>query len=302
MLLPRILTALVLLALLIPALLAPNPLPFAALGLLMMGAAAWEWGRMNSPHAASRWVLVAVTLALCLMGAGHLTATPGTYQFALGNATQTDIAQASGLAAQRPLWLAAALVWLLGAPLLLKRGVAGWPRMVSGFRLLLGAAVLSSAWLGMMQLRLVGINTLLSTLCLVWLADTGAYAAGRALGKRKLAPSISPGKSWEGVAGGFCAVLALAVFWLWMDGNGPINVDSDSLYTLLLGKFGMAGLAATLLLLTGMSVVGDLIESLMKRTTGVKDSSQLLPGHGGVLDRIDALLPTFVLAMALIAL
>jgi phosphatidate cytidylyltransferase len=199
------------------------------------------------------------------------------------------------------LWLAAAAVWLLGAPLLLKRGVDGWPRMASGLRLLLGAVVLSAAWLGMMQLRLIGINTLLSAMCLVWLADTGAYAAGRAFGQRKLAPSISPGKSWEGAAGGLLAVAVLAGFWLWLDGAYITHIDAPSLYSQLLNKWGWAGLVAALLLLTAMSVVGDLAESLMKRATGVKDSSQLLPGHGGVLDRIDALLPTFILAMALLA-
>ena len=301
MLLPRILTAIVLLAILIPALLSPNPLPFAGIGLLMMGAAAWEWGRMNSRFVTSRWVLVAVTLALCLLGAQHLSAAPGTYRFVLSSPAEQEVLQVSGLAGQRPLWLAAALCWLLGAAWLLKRGVAGWPRMASGFRLMLGAAVLSAAWLGMMQLRLIGVNTLLSAMCLVWLADTGAYAAGRAWGKRKLAPSISPGKSWEGVAGGLLAVLVLAAFWLWLDGAYAAQLDAPSLYTQLQSKWGWAGLAAALLLLAAMSVVGDLIESLMKRAAGVKDSSQLLPGHGGVLDRIDALLPTFVLAMALLA-
>jgi phosphatidate cytidylyltransferase len=119
------------------------------------------------------------------------------------------------------------------------------------------------------------------------------------LGKHKLAPSISPGKSWEGAAGGLMAVLLLAVFWLWLDGAYAAQIDAPSLYSQLQRKWGWAGLGAALLLLTAMSVVGDLAESLMKRATGVKDSSQLLPGHGGVLDRIDALLPTFILAMAL---
>ena len=302
MLLPRILTAIVLLAILIPALFYPNPLPLAGIGLLMMGAAAWEWGRMNSRFTTSRWVVVAVTMALCMMGAQHLSASPGTYTFINTSAPQAGSVATSGLAGQRSLWLVAAGVWLLGAPLLLKRGVAGWPRMPSGFRLLLGAVVLSAAWLGMMQLRLIGINTLLSTMCLVWLADTGAYAAGRALGKRKLAPSISPGKSWEGAVGGLLAVAVLAGCWLWLDGAYAAQIDAPSIYTQLLGKWGWAGLAAALLLLCAMSVVGDLAESLMKRATGVKDSSQLLPGHGGVLDRIDALLPTFILAMALLLL
>ena len=300
MLLPRILTAIALLAILIPALLYPNPLPFAGIGLLMMGAAAWEWGRMNSQFTASRWVLVAVTIALCLLGAQHLNAAPGSYSFI--NKTEASTISSSGLASQRPLWLIGAALWLGGAALLLWRGVAGWPRMPSGLRLMLGAVLLSSAWLGMMQLRLIGINTLLSAMCLVWLADTGAYAAGRAFGKNKLAPSISPGKSWEGVAGGAVAVAALAAFWLWLDGAYAAQLDASSIYSQLLGKWGWIGLVGSLLVLTALSVAGDLVESLMKRATGVKDSSNLLPGHGGVLDRIDALLPTFVLSMALLAL
>ncbi|MFI0545477.1 MAG: phosphatidate cytidylyltransferase [Brachymonas sp.] len=302
MLLPRILTAIALLAVLIPALLYPNPLPFAALGLAMMGAAAWEWGRMNSQFQTSRWVLVAVTLALCVLGAQHLNASPGTYTFINSSTPQASSVSASGLAGQAPFWLAAAALWLLGAPWLLKRGAAGWLRLPSGLRLLLGAVLLSTAWLGMMQLRLIGINTLLSAMCLVWLADTGAYAAGRTFGKRKLAASISPGKSWEGAAGGLLAVLLLAVFWLWLDSAYAAQIDAPSLYSLLQRQWGPLGLGAALFLLTAMSVVGDLVESLMKRACGVKDSSQLLPGHGGVLDRIDALLPTFVLAMALLAM
>ena len=271
-------------------------------------------GRMLAKTAAERPSMVAVAQELARLAEQPLTAqpTPTPRQpLPLVPPQKTPTMERQSYAAgaleqppkpQRPLWLAAAAIWLLGAPLLLKRGVAGWPRLASGFRLLLGAVILSAAWLGMMQLRLVGINTLLSAMCLVWLADTGAYAAGRALGKRKLAPSISPGKSWEGAAGGLLAVLLLAAFWLWLDGAYAAQIDAPSLYTQLQRKWGWLGLGAALLLLTAMSVVGDLFESLMKRACGVKDSSQLLPGHGGVLDRIDALLPTFILAMAFLAL
>ncbi len=303
MLKQRIVTAILLLALLIPALFYRNPLPFAALTLALMMAAAWEWGRLNSPHTASRWVLVAVTLALCLIGAQSLNWTPNLSNFyystigAQSDALQLDGKQ--GAALGRPLWLAMALLWLVGAPLALKRGLDAWAKLPSGLRLLLGTWILSAAWLALLQLRLIGMNTLLSCMVLVWVADTGAYAAGKKFGKTKLAPSISPGKSWQGVAGGAIAVAALAALWLWLD---RYALESKSLYTLLKDKWGYGPMAGGVALLLGMSVVGDLFESLMKRVAGMKDSSNLLPGHGGVLDRIDALLPTFVLTMLLLSL
>ncbi len=305
MLLPRILTALVLLAILLPVLAHASPLPFALFGLLMMAAAAWEWGRMNSRFGLNAWMLALLTLALCFIGAQHLPTGDGQTlahvlhqpNWALPAVAATPLEALQG---QGRWWLIAAAFWLLGGPLLLKRGVEAWPRIPSGLRLVLGAAVLTVAWLAMLQLRLLGTNTLLSVMALVWLADSGAYFAGRAFGRRKLAPSISPGKSWEGVAGGWLAVLLLAAVWLWAEGRWPAS--SPSFYSLLQMRWGWLGMALILALITGMSVVGDLAESLMKRAVGVKDSSRLLPGHGGVLDRIDALLPTFVLAMAALTL
>jgi len=137
---------------------------------------------------------------------------------------------------------------------------------------------------------------LLSVLLLVWVADISAYFCGRAFGRRKLAASISPGKSWEGVAGAVLGVGLLAAAWLWWDAQFPS--DSPSLYTVLMQRgWGIALLGVVWL--TAMSVVGDLVESLVKRCAGVKDSSALLPGHGGVLDRVDALLPVFPLALCL---
>jgi phosphatidate cytidylyltransferase len=120
-------------------------------------------------------------------------------------------------------------------------------------------------------------------LCIVWIADTGAYFAGRTFGRHKLAPSISPGKTWEGVAGG-AACVALYVFVLQATGAGAAGP--------LAGAPGWA-LAVTL---TALSVLGDLFESLVKRQAGAKDSGTLLPGHGGVLDRIDGLTSTLPVA------
>lgn len=132
---------------------------------------------------------------------------------------------------------------------------------------------------------------LFSVMALVWIADIGAYFAGKAFGKRKLAPSISPGKSWEGVVGGALAVLLLAGATIF------VPALSDTFAVRLHGRFGWGGFIGILLLIVMLSVIGDLFESLLKRRAEVKDSSHLLPGHGGVLDRIDALIPTLPFAV-----
>jgi phosphatidate cytidylyltransferase len=188
----------------------------------------------------------------------------------------------------------------LGGALVLRRGPAGWPLWPAWLRWALGLGLLWLAWLALAQARTVGINFLLSVMCVVWVADICAYFAGRAFGRNKLAPTISPGKSWEGVYGGVAGVLLLAAVCLWLDGQG--NLDSASLFTLLKQRWGYGGVLLAALLLTALSVGGDLFESLIKRAAGVKDSSALLPGHGGVLDRVDALLPVLPAAMALISL
>ncbi|ATQ76742.1 phosphatidate cytidylyltransferase [Massilia violaceinigra] len=133
---------------------------------------------------------------------------------------------------------------------------------------------------------------LLSVLALVWIADIGAYFSGKAFGKRKLAPSISPGKSWEGAIGGGIAVLLIASLSVLF--GGPLLADTFAVA--LQAKLGWAGALAVLVVIVAASVVGDLFESQLKRRAGVKDSSNLLPGHGGVLDRIDALVPVLPLA------
>ena len=119
---------------------------------------------------------------------------------------------------------------------------------------------------------------------------------------RKLAPSISPNKSWEGVFGGMAGVLLLAALWIFFDRQIAPADWSRSLYSHLWQGGGLVWLVPSVMALAGLSVVGDLVESLVKRAAGAKDSSQLLPGHGGVLDRIDAQLPTLPFAMALVTL
>jgi phosphatidate cytidylyltransferase len=206
-------------------------------------------------------------------------------------------------ASLRFFWIAVGALWVLGGCALLRIGVAGWPRVPQAARLAGGWAVLLVAWLAMGQARYAGVAFLLSIMALVWAADVFAYFFGKALGGklfggRKLAPAISPGKSWEGALGGMIGVLVLAFSWMALERAG--HVGGTSFYTALYELRGPVVCVLGLVFLTAMSVVGDLSESLVKRSAGVKDSSQLLPGHGGVLDRIDALLPTLPLAWMLV--
>jgi phosphatidate cytidylyltransferase len=139
-----------------------------------------------------------------------------------------------------------------------------------------------------------GVPFVLSLLLLVWLADIGAYFSGKAFGKHKLAPAISPGKTWEGAIGGWLVVMIVALAAV------VLHAFEPTLYSGLWAHWGALRALLALTLLVVFSVVGDLFESMMKRQAGVKDSSGLLPGHGGVLDRIDALLPVLPLAMLLL--
>lgn len=278
MLKQRVITALVLLAILLPALLSANPQYFMGLSLLMICAGAWEWGRLN--------------------GRSHAVATGGAVLCLLLSVAAIDAGW--GLRVPQMLWLATGCVWVLLGAGLLRSGVQGWGRAPELLRWLLGLALLMAAWLALIHARRVGINFLLSVLVLVWAADVVAYFAGRAFGGRffsvKLAPAISPGKTWEGAFGGFAGVLLMAFVWLLWDRQHP-GLE-PSLHTRLWQQGWWLALPAWAFL-TAMSVVGDLVESLVKRSAGAKDSSNLLPGHGGVLDRLDALLPTLPLAMML---
>lgn len=275
MLKQRVITAVVLLALLLPALFAPMVWPLAALTLVAVAAAGWEWARLNQMGGA-----VAV-------GTGLLVAVACAVAWALGWT----------MFPPPWVWWTAAAVWIVGGALALRGGVGSWPQVPRALRWVIGCLVLWTAWLAMSHAKVNGVNFLLSVFCLVWAADIAAYFGGRAFGKRKLAPTISPGKSWAGVVSGMAGVGVLALAWIALDQH--VAVDSPSLYTQLQGTWGWPGLALCLVVLAAMSVVGDLFESLVKRAAGAKDSSQLLPGHGGVLDRVDALLPVFPIALAL---
>ena len=275
MLKQRVITAVVLLAVLLPALFADAVWPFALFTLAMVAAAGWEWGRLNGLRDTGALILAAIVLALCIVAVefGLFVAPPAA------------------------LWWGATLLWVLGGAWAIRHGSAGWTRHAAPARRAIGVLGLVLAWLAFADARAIGINFLLSVLCLVWTADIAAYFGGRRFGRRKLAPAISPGKSWEGVWSGMAGVLLLAAVWAGVI-DKRFDVDSPSLYASLFTRLGIVGAVLALLFLAAMSVVGDLIESLVKRSAGAKDSSRLLPGHGGVLDRIDALLPVVPLALA----
>ena len=246
----RLLTAAVLLALFLAALFRLPPTAWTLVLLPVLWLGAREWAQLAGLARATGWVY-----ASALSGAGLLI------YFVAPQAE--PVLQAIALA-----------FWLLVAPLWLARGwtVRGLPLAVTG------VLVLLATWLALARLQGTA-GALLACLAVVWIADTSAYLAGRRWGRRKLAPGISPGKSWEGVAGAAVAVVAyyLVLQWAWAD--APLALQ---------GLFG----AGTVLLLFVLSIEGDLFESWLKRRAGLKDSGALLPGHGGVLDRIDGLLAT----------
>ncbi|MCF8160717.1 MAG: phosphatidate cytidylyltransferase [Polaromonas sp.] len=278
MLKQRVITAVLLLLVLLPALFHQDSAPFNSLALLFIAAAAWEWARLNGYGSPASYLVAALCASMCagLWWAGWLAQ------------------------ALPQVWLLTGAAWVLLGSWVLRAGVPAWGQFNRGFRLLVGLLALVVTWLAVAQAKLIGTNFLLSVFALVWVADIGAYFAGRTWGgrivQRKLAAAISPGKSWEGVGGGMVAVLLLA--WAWTRFDLWAQPAAPSFYSHLAER-GVAFAVIACVFLAAMSVVGDLFESLVKRSAGVKDSSKLLPGHGGVLDRVDALLPSLPLAMML---
>lgn len=267
----RVITALVLLGLLVGALWLGRTAFVLAIGVLFAGAV-FEWMRL-----AGLMRIACIGLAVAVVGILLLLEFTG----------RTPVGPVLTL-----ICAGAAAIWLTLLAVLVRANQqpihVGAPVLF-----VLGITLLPAAWLALMQLHQRGIVMLMSALAIVWIADIAAYFAGRAFGKRKLAPRISPGKTWAGVGGAVAGVLAVAGFaHLWLPG-APLLSNA---------LFAQSALLAPVLLvvLVALSIVGDLFESLMKRQAGMKDSSQLLPGHGGVLDRIDALLPVLPVAVLLL--
>lgn len=263
MLMVRVATAGVLLASCISALFVLPNTVWALLLLPMLFAAAWEWAALAGLRPADGATYAGLLLISALL---------------IGWAVM-DAASASGglswleaaiFGSSCVFWLFIAVPWLVlqwtaRGPLVL--GIAGW-------------IVLVPTWLALVRLQ-PKPGQMLALLGIIWLADTAAYCTGRAWGRHPLAPRISPGKTWEGVAG---AGVAVAVYYVALSSFLPEWIEWQGAR----GAALFAGVAV-------MSVVGDLFESSIKRRAGVKDSGSLLPGHGGILDRIDSMTSTLPL-------
>lgn len=278
MLKQRVITALILLVILGAAMLAPVRWPLLAIFVLMSTLACWEWERLSLSQEQQRW---AWPLAL-LNGALMLWLSVHWYHTG-------PQGQAADLVYRGLVPLMAAL-WVVGATGLVLQGQA--TQRAQGVLLsVMGVLAPLVAWASLyLFLHTQGIVYVLSLLVLIWVADIAAYFAGRAFGKAKLAPRVSPGKTWAGALGGMVAAAA----WMLISANWAGSFGAD-----VQQRWGWVAAAALGVALAALSIVGDLFESLLKRRAAVKDSSQLLPGHGGVYDRIDALLPVAPVALLL---
>ena len=267
MLKTRALTAAVLLAAFGAALFLLPQLGWIVFCAALLGAAAWEWGGLAALSVPGRcaYTVFQVLLFLVLVLGGP---------------------RAGGL--YGPIWAyyLSGLFWLTIAPL----WIWGKYRYARPSLLGVGFLMLPAAGAALVDLRAGHPALLLAVMGTVWISDSAAYFVGRRFGKRKLAPSISPGKTWEGVAGALVAVALYALAWaaLGTPENRWVGADGNA-----------PAFAAVLLGLAVVGIIGDLFESLIKRQAGVKDSGTLLPGHGGILDRIDA--PVAVLPLAVLA-
>jgi phosphatidate cytidylyltransferase len=272
----RVLTALVLVPLTLAALFLLPARGWALVSLAVIGAAAAEWASLAAFRGKARFGFVAGTLVL---GGWLLFAEAAGFDQGWPDLVVLAVCGA------------AALFWIGAVPFWLRHR---WQFTSPVAMAIVGWLVLVAAWMAIAELQARSPWLVLAAMAIVWIADTAAYFAGRAFGRHKLAPLISPGKTWEGVGGALVAVAVYAV--------ALVPYARDAGYTGRGGGVPIALWIALALVLTALSVCGDLFESLLKRHAGVKDSGKLLPGHGGILDRTDALLAAMPAAAVAILL
>jgi phosphatidate cytidylyltransferase len=266
----RVITAAIVLLVLVGMLFFASALAWSLFVLAIAFAACWEWSRMAGLSPRGRSVFLIASGALGVV-------------FWLLYARQ---AENLFMSAASTAFVFAALFWFAAAPLWLARKARPGPVACA----VTGWIVVWPTWFAFVALRDASPWLLLAIAAVVWVADIAAYFAGKRFGRHKLAPAISPGKTWEGVIGALAGVAVYGAVLAWV---------AQAWATPLTSVFGTSlGLPviAALLALAVLGVVGDLFESWMKRGAGLKDSSSLLPGHGGILDRIDALTSTLPLA------
>jgi phosphatidate cytidylyltransferase len=276
MLSTRIVTALIALVGVLAALFLLPPAAFAAVLLVIMALGAYEWAALARFGAPGRLAFIGVLL---LAGAALI------YIGATDDVRSARIALA--------VCALATLFWLLVAtPWVVRR----WPPRSAVALAVSGWVVLLGAFVALAQLQARSPWLVLAAMAIVWIADTAAYFSGRAFGRHKLAPQVSPGKTWEGVFGALFAVALYSLALVPLARAAGYAGSLEAPVIVLWLAFAVA--------VAALSVVGDLFESWLKRNAGVKDSGNLLPGHGGVLDRIDALLAAMppIAVAALLAL
>jgi phosphatidate cytidylyltransferase len=268
----RVFTALILFLIAFGAMLW-SPAAFAVVATAVMGFALAEWLQLAG---ASRTLSIGLASAV---GIALLVAV-------LLSANGRDVVSPAVL----PLSAFASAIWLVLTVLVVRPNAMAL-KLPRALGIALALVLVLAAWFALMRLLREGLVVMLSVMVIVWIADTAAYFSGRAFGRRKLAPHISPGKTWAGVIGAVVAVVVIAlIVWL-LTPAAPVYSNA------LIAAVGSVAALLLLVWLVGISVIGDLFESLLKRQAGVKDSSQLLPGHGGVLDRVDAMVPVLPAAV-----
>ena len=276
MLLTRVITALAILPVVLGMLFLAPPGWWALFMLVIALIACWEWSRMCGLTPAGQGAYLAASGAIgAFLWLMYLRMVPGNFA-------------AMALTG----FIIATVFWIGGAPLWLAQRLRPSPSTCAAA----GWIVAWPAWLAFVVLRDTSPWLLLAIAALVWVADIAAYFAGKRFGRHKLAPAVSPGKTWEGVMGALVGVMVYGAALAWI-----ANAHATPL-TPLFDDGAAVIVVLAMVALTAVSVVGDLFESWMKRGAGLKDSSRLLPGHGGILDRIDALTSTLpVAALALYA-